>query len=545
MFVRLFLVTAGVHHPEGGDHQFLRADAGEQAHVHLPVEAERGHGGLHGLSEPSDGRMFLLVGVRGAFMVGEVGEEPQGDGEGQDGRRHLLQVLAALLPGMASDGLAGRDAVGRQLHHEGEVVVLDKTGKDFGAQERHHDAEQVDPEQCRGGVVGEESPGQEHENRQAAGAGHERDDGDGNQAGLPALDGARRHDGRHIAAEAHDHGDERLAMETDAVHQLVHDEGGAGHVATVFHQRDEQVQDQDVRQEHEHAAHSADDPVHHEVFQPSVLHVGGDEIAEFPHEPVNPVHRVLAQGEGGPEHQPQQEDENRKSQPAVRHDGVDPVGQGPAGPLLLVAVIGLGQGALDEGVFGVHDGGFGIDSHQFPDAGGLFLPGCDDGVPVGKPLDERFDVLVRFQVLDGQVAGGIAGADILICGDEVPEADDAFFQFRPVVDVDVPGQAGIRLLIDPDDGVEEFADAFAVPGDRRTDRRPEQPAQLLHVERIPLGAEFVVHVQGHDGPQVHVDELGGQVEVPLDVGGVHDIDHHVRHRVDEVLPDVEFFGGIG
>ena len=56
--------------------------------------------------------------------------------------------------------------------------------------------------------------------------------------------------------------------------------------------------------------------------------------------------------------------------------------------------------------------------------------------------------------------------------------------------------------------------------------------------------QLIVHVQGHHGPKVHVDDLRGQVQVPFDVGGVHDIDHNVRHRIDQVLPDVQFFRGI-
>ena len=81
-------------------------------------------------------------------------------------------------------------------------------------------------------------PAQDHEDvyGQAAGAGHHGDDEHGDQAALVVLYGACGHDGGYVAAEAHDHGDERLAVQAYLVHELVHDEGGAGHVSGVLQQ---------------------------------------------------------------------------------------------------------------------------------------------------------------------------------------------------------------------------------------------------------------------------------------------------------------------
>ena len=171
-------------------------------------------------------------------------------------------------------------------------------------------------------------------------------------------------------------------MQADPVHELVHDEGRAGHVAAVLHQGDEQVQDHDVRQEHQDAAHAGDDAVHEEVLQPAVLHERAHEGAELPDQPVDPVHRVLADGEGGPESEPQQEEEDREGQPLVGDDGVDAVGDGPPRLLLLVFLIGLRQGALDEGVLGVDDGRFRRGVQEGLDALGLLLPRRFQRLPV-------------------------------------------------------------------------------------------------------------------------------------------------------------------
>ncbi len=59
-------------------------------------------------------------------------------------------------------------------------------------------------------------------------------------------------------------------MQTQTVHESVHDEGGSGHVAGVFHERDACIEDEDVGQEYDDAAHASYDAVGHEVFDPAV-----------------------------------------------------------------------------------------------------------------------------------------------------------------------------------------------------------------------------------------------------------------------------------
>ena len=285
----------------------------------------------------------LLLGGGGiAVVMGEVAEEPDDDRGYEDDAGHLVQILLAFLPGVAEDGLGGRDSVGREFHDEGQVVVLDEAAHHLGRDDGHDD---------------------EH----------------GDQAALVVLDSTGGHNGGYVAAEAHDHGYERLAVQAYLVHELVHDEGGAGHVSGVLQQGNEQVENQDVGQEYQHAAHSSDDavhyqvlqhalrhgggPVHYQVLQHALRHGGGHEGPEFLHQPFNPGHRVFSQAEGGLEDDVQQEDEYREGGPAVGDHGVYLVGYG----MFLSRVprsVCLFEGALDEGVFGVYDGGLGTGASE-------------------------------------------------------------------------------------------------------------------------------------------------------------------------------------
>ena len=93
------------------------------------------------------------------------------------------------------------------------------------------------------------------------------------------------------------------------MHESVHDEGRTRHVSGVFQQRNEQVQEHDVRQEDKHAADAAYDTVNDKVLEPSVRHHRSDEGREVRHQPLDPAHRILSQYECTVEYQIQKGDE--------------------------------------------------------------------------------------------------------------------------------------------------------------------------------------------------------------------------------------------
>ena len=72
-------------------------------------------------------------------------------------------------------------------------------------------------------------------------------------------------------------------MQANPVHEFVHDESCAGHVAAVFHDGDEKVQDHAVGEEHQHAANAGNDAVHYKVLEPAVGHESAHQLAEFGH----------------------------------------------------------------------------------------------------------------------------------------------------------------------------------------------------------------------------------------------------------------------
>ena len=92
-------------------------------------------------------------------------------------------------------------------------------------------------------------------------------------------------------------------MQPGAAHDPVHEKGGAGHVAEIFEQQDEQEQRQDLRQEDEDAADPGDDAITEKAQQPSLGKDGGGPHGQRVETAFDQLHRRLRPGEHRLEHQ--------------------------------------------------------------------------------------------------------------------------------------------------------------------------------------------------------------------------------------------------
>ena len=72
-------------------------------------------------------------------------------------------------------------------------------------------------------------------------------------------------------------------------------------------------------------------------------------------------------------------------------------------------------------------------------------------------------------------------------------------------------------------------------------RNTEKSAQCVEINLIATTFKLVVHIQGAHHADVHIDQLGGKIEVALKVGGIDDIDNHIGHLLCQMVPDVKFF----
>ena len=73
----------------------------------------------------------------------------------------------------------------------------------------------------------------------------------------------------------------------------------------------------------------------------------------------------------------------------------------------------------------------------------------------------------------------------------------------------------------------------------------EQLTELYVIQRVPACFQFVVHVKRDNHAHVHVNQLGGEIQVPFQIGRVHHINNDIRSFVDDVMAHINLFGRIG
>ena len=124
---------------------------------------------------------------------------------------------------------------------------------------------------------------------------------------------------------------------------------------------------------------------------------------------------------------------------------------------------------------------------------------------------------------------------------------DTMFYLMSVIDVDMAiVSVGIFLaFVEFDDGLEELIHASTIGKDGRNHRDTEELAQLVVVDVIATFFGFIKHVEGTDHADVHVYQLGGEIEVAFQVAGVDDVDDDIWRMLDELLAHIKLFRRIG
>ena len=91
----------------------------------------------------------------------------------------------------------------------------------------------------------------------------------------------------------------------------------------------------------------------------------------------------------------------------------------------------------------------------------------------------------------------------------------------------------------------EFVDALILGG-ADGDHGDAQPfGQLLGVDGAAVAADLVHHVQGQHRGNAHFQQLQGKIQIPFQVGAIHNVDDAVGLLVEDEVPGHDFLGGVG
>ena len=198
----------------------------------------------------------------------------------------------------------------------------------------------------------------------------------------------------------------------------------------------------------------------------------------------------------------------------------------------------LGHGAFNEAVAHVRQGGVPVQT-------GLRLH-LDDTV-----LQQLLLVLVQTQQvrqlrvpldeLGGAEAGGYAQL-VGVVLDKVDHGVDAAVDGGALVAEIVYPRQGL-VLCHGDGLVDKLGHALALGGHDGHHRDAQLPAQAADVHGAAVGAHLVHHVQGQHRRYAQLQQLQGEVEVPLDICGVDNVYYTFGPVVeDEVSGDYLLLG---
>ena len=113
---------------------------------------------------------------------------------------------------------------------------------------------------------------------------------------------------------------------------------------------------------------------------------------------------------------------------------------------------------------------------------------------------------------------------------------------RPGKAVEGQGPAAFRCL---NGRLRRFLDAHALQGGNLHHPAAQLFPQLSGVQLVAPLFHSIHHIDGHHHGDAQLRQLGGEIQVPLQIGAVNDVQDSVRTLINEIIPGHHFFQCIG
>ena len=242
------------------------------------------------------------------------------------------------------------------------------------------------------------------------------------------------------------------------------------------------------------------------------------------------------------EHQRHDGDEHGQRRPFARQDLVDLLAA-----QMLAAFLGLGDAALahllDVGEAHVRHGSAAV---QIPLAFHLQHDVLQHFLLVLVQGQLIQDQLIALDDLAGGKAQGQPGLFRVVLNQMHHSVDAAVHRAAVVRAVAKILPQGLFLIFGDVQGVlHQFVHALIAGGGNGHHGHAQHGLHGVDVHRAAVAVHFVHHVQGHHRGDAHLQHLHGQVQVALDVGGVHDVDDGLGVLVQHKIATHQLLAGIG
>ena len=466
-------------------------------------------------------------------------QEPHGDGCYENHGEGFCDEILRLFPEELSHVSHPRHSVIGQFHYKGnrlpteQCSLIEKSDKN-----RRHDSEKIKSCHDQTAPSWEKGVHEERVDRKFCRTTHERGQKDGHPSVPAAGKGSCGHDRRHRTAETDEHGHDTSSRKTDSTEDLIHKEGHTGDVAAVLHQGQEEKQGDNDGQEAENTADAAKDTVDHQAVKGIVdvysihppVHTVGDDTDSTLQQPLKEGSDYI---EGEPEYQCHNSDKAGNSRPLTGKNPVDPLRS-----LSLTALFWLYHrfftDTLNEIKAHVRDGGTSIHTaflfHLCHDALQhlVFILiqmqlACNQRIPLydfRRGKTQRQPRLLGM-ILDNRlhrVNGPVNRAAVIIPAAKILSG-------RPLL-----------ILRNVNGMVNQLRNTLVLRRRDGNHRHSKHGFHAVDVNGAVISRHFIHHVESHHHGNVHLQKLHGQVQVSLNIRGIHDVDDGGRFLMKDKIP---------
>ena len=323
-------------------------------------------------------------------------------------------------------------------------------------------------------------------------------------------------------------------MQTDLVHHLIHNEGGTGKIARVLHKRDKEVEYHNIRQEYNHATHTSDYAVANHIFQYTIGQPTLEQPSDKRHTLLNPLLWIGPEAECAVEHQPHHKDKDRVGQHAMRNHSI--YGIGYIAEFILTLGVCFAQGTHNEAILLVGHCGLDIlvgTKVVFEVLSLLVTDALPHLVSLALALEHRLNIGITLEHLHRKVARCKALWKLVAMLLHILVERHHALLGNTLIDVDM-AHTLITVLIYGNYRIEQLLDTLAAMPLDRYHRHAQHLTKRIVVERGVVALQFVIHTQCNNHTLTHIDKLGGEIEVALEIGCANDIQHHIgrmRHQM--------------
>ena len=160
-------------------------------------------------------------------------------------RPGLIEKILDSIPGLGPQGTPAWQVIPGHLHQKTRGNTAVETRQKLAAEGNHQDHEKVGGHHSPDPEYGANKPQNDHRTRRAGDQGRQHSR---HHAVPSGADHSGGQNGRYRAPQSQHHGNDRQSMQTDAVHQAVHEESHPGKISGIFDQAQEKEKRQQVEE---------------------------------------------------------------------------------------------------------------------------------------------------------------------------------------------------------------------------------------------------------------------------------------------------------